>query len=113
MTKAIPVDLDFISKWEQLIQEVDMEDVPLELIERITVDLVTGKTLEFNIQELFAQGLSTSEIQLYVQEEIRDTHVSVASVIYHVHIRNVASKTEKLTQDLLKDIDDNSSTGEG
>lgn len=94
----------FLSKWEHIINDVDVTEVPLECIKKIVIKLHGGRRRTVNLQRLRAQGLDYDEIENVLErtlsalgDEVRDTEfiVDVAAVATIVQ-----TETDKLLNGL-------------
>ena len=54
---------EFLERWEHIIDDVDITDVPLECIKKVVVKLYGKKQRTINLDLLRRQGLDIEEIE--------------------------------------------------
>jgi hypothetical protein len=94
----------FLSKWEHIINDVDVTDVPLECIKKIVIKLHGGRRRTVNLQRLRAQGLDYDEIESVLERTLSALGDEVRSTEFMVDVEAVATIVQHETDKLLNGL---------
>ena len=92
---------DLLNKWENIIDQVNKTDLPLECIKKMVVKLEGNKQKTINIHTMRKQGLEYDEIDLVLARTFTELGDNVREVDYVVDIVAVASLIQPQTDKLL------------
>jgi len=95
---------DFMSKWEHIINDVEMSSVPVECIERLVIRMAGRKRRTLNIQALRKQGLTSVEIEEVINRQLSDYGDSVRRVEFLIDLEVVADIVQPATDTLLNKL---------
>ena len=95
---------DFIKKWEDIINEVNSTDIPLECIKKAVIKFKGGSQKTINLNTLRKQGLDWEEIETVVTRTINEASDSIRDVEFVVDINAVAELVQPETDKLLKKL---------
>ena len=90
----------FIAKWEHIINEVDITDVPFECIKKVVINGRRQRTI--NLQVLKRQGLAYEEIETVMNRTLSDYADEICDVDFIVEVEAVAELVQPETDKLLK-----------
>ena len=92
----------FIAKWEHIINEVDITDVPLECIKKVVIKLNGRRQRTINLPVLKRQGLAYEEIETVMNRTLSDYADEICDVDFIVDVEAVAELVQPETDKLLK-----------
>ncbi len=95
---------EFIAKWEHIIKGVDMTDLPLECIKKITIRLQGNRRRTINIALLKRQGLELDQIEELLNKTLNAYHNEIRDLDWLIDVKAVAELVQPETDRLLKDI---------
>lgn len=95
---------EFLSKWEHLINGVDVTDVPLECIHKIKLRLVDRRSRTINLRRLREQGLDYDEIEVLVERVLSELGETVRDAHFIVDVSAVAEIAQGETNKLLSGL---------
>jgi hypothetical protein len=95
---------EFIKKWEHIIDDVDITEVPLECIKKIVIKLSNRRQRTINIQNLRRQGLDMDQIETVMTESFLQHEDDIKDVDFIVDVIAVADIVQPKTDQLLKDM---------
>lgn len=95
---------EFLSKWEHIIKGVDITDVPLECIKKVTIKLRGNRQRTMNIELLKRQGLDLEEIEALMNRTLMSLGNEVRDLDWLIDVKAVADLVQPETDRLLKDI---------
>jgi len=91
-------------KWNKILKDVEKKEVPVNLLDSITVNLVDGTSVDINIKELLAEGMTPEEIEQSLNEKLTALDHIIHDVDFFVNVDDVASAVQPITDNFLKDL---------
>jgi hypothetical protein len=95
---------EFLERWEHIIDDVDITDVPLECIKKVVVKLHGKKQRTINLDLLRRQGLDFDEIETVMTRTLTDLGEAVRDVDFILDVGAIATIVQPETDKLLKDL---------
>jgi hypothetical protein len=95
---------EFLERWEHIIDDVDITDVPLECIKKVVVKLYGKKQRTINLDLLRRQGLDIEEIETVMSRTLADLGEAVRDVDFILDVGAIATIVQPETDKLLKDL---------
>lgn len=95
---------EFLERWEHIIDDVDITDVPLECIKKVIVKLVGKRQRTINLDLLRRQGLSIEEIETVMTRTLTELGPAVRDVDFVLDVGAIATIVQPETDKLLKDL---------
>ena len=95
---------EFLERWEHIIDDVDITDVPLEFIKKVVVKLHGKKQRTINLDLLRRQGLDIEEIETVMTRTLTDLGEQVRDVDFILDVGAIATIVQPETDKLLKDL---------
>ena len=92
---------EFISKWEHLISEVMITDIPLECIKKVVIKLKGRKQKTINIATLRKQGLTLDEIEVVLTRKLDEIQDLIEDMDWVIDAAAVAEIVQPETDKLL------------
>lgn len=95
---------EFIKKWEDILNEVNTTEIPLECIKKVIIKLRNRSQKTINLSTLRKQGLEWEEIKIVVSRALDDAGHDLKDVEFVVDIGAVAAMVQPETDKLLNKI---------
>jgi len=95
---------EFIERWEHIIDEVDITDVPLECMKKVIVKLHGKRQRTINLALLRRQGLEFDEIETILTRTLTELGDTVRDVDFILDVGAIATMVQPETDKLLKDL---------
>jgi len=93
---------EFIRKWEHIIDEVCITDVPVECIKKVIIKLQGRRQKTINVQMLRRQGMDTEEIESLITRQLSELNSIIRDVDFMLDVGAVAELVQPETDKLLK-----------
>ena len=91
-------------KWGKILKDVEKQEVPVSLLESITVSLIDGTKVHINIKELISDGMDPDEIEEVLNKKLEELDPIIKEVDFFVSLDDVASMVQPITDSFLKDL---------
>jgi hypothetical protein len=91
-------------KWNRIIKEVEKKEVPVNLIDSISVNLIDGTVVDINIKELLIEGMDPEDIEKILNEKLSDLDHIIEDVDFYVSVDDVANTVQPITDNFLKNL---------
>lgn len=95
---------EFLRKWENLVEEADKRDIPVECMKRVVIRLKDGKRRYFNVTALRRQGLDPEDIEIALDHKLAQYESIIEGVDFFVDIEAVADIVQTDTNEILNKI---------
>ena len=98
----MPFSDEFIEKWEHIIRDVDVTEVPLECLKKVVIRLAGRKQKTINIQLLKRRGHQFDDIETMINNMLNELDLIITDVEFIVDVEMVAEIVQPATDKLLK-----------
>lgn len=95
---------DFLKRWEDIVDQVDKEHVPIECVKKIIFRTQDRRQRTINLRRLRDQGAAPGVVQNIVDKYIRENEQYIASMEFILDVEAVAQRLQPETDKLLKGI---------
>jgi len=95
---------EFLERWEHIIDDVDITDVPLECIKKVVIKLQGKRQRTINLSMLRRQGLDFNEIETVMTRTLTELGDAVRDVDFILDVGAIATIVQPETDKLLKDL---------
>lgn len=92
---------EFLDKWEHLISEVMVTDIPLDCIKKVVIKLEGRKQKTINLTTLRKQGLTMEEIEVILTRTLDELQDQVEDMDWIIDAATVAELIQPETDKLL------------
>ena len=92
---------EFIEKWEQLLEDVEMQKIPIQFIKKLIFKLEGKKQRTINIEKLTNQGLEPEEIEEVVGRQLYNLQDEIVRIDYILNVQSIAETVQPETDKLL------------
>lgn len=103
-SKAKKVNMNVKKRWQDIVNDVDKNKVPVTVLQRIVVRLIDGTDLSIDIKQLIRDGLEESEIEEMLDEKFEDLDQYINNVDFFVDLDKVVNTVQPETDKVLKGL---------
>jgi len=98
------INLDSRDKWKSILEEVEKKEIPVEVMERLTVNLTNGETFNINIREMLATGDDPTLVHAALQKKLDEMDEYIEDIDFHINIDAVVNTIQPVTDKILKNL---------
>ena len=101
------MDIPFtkLEKWKQVIDSIDQEMIPIDVVKKVVFKLEGGKQKTINLSTLRKQGLDIEDIEVVVNKNMTTiTDKGIVKLDFVVDVNAVADRIEPLTKRYLEKL---------
>ena len=98
------INLNSRTQWERILKSVDKKEVPVEVLEKVVVNLIDGTPVVINIRELLDEGVSPDELEEQLSEKLTELDHIIEDCDFYIDINALSETVQAQTDKLLKDL---------
>ena len=98
------INLNSKDKWKSILEDVEKKEIPVKVMERLTVNLVDGSTFTINIRELLASGDDPDLVHAALQKKLDELDEYIQDIDFHINIDAVVNTIQPVTDKILKNL---------
>jgi len=102
--KSKKVNVSVRQQWETILKSISKEEVPVEMLESLTVNLLDGTKVNIDIKELIAEGRKPRDIEKHINTRLEQLDDSIIDVDFFISIDSVAATVQPITDEILKNL---------
>lgn len=103
-SKSKKINVNARQKWEQILKSVTKEEVPVELLESLTVNLIDGTKVQVDIKELLEEGKDPRDIEDQINRHLAELNDMIVDVDFFISIDRVSEVVLPMTNKILKNL---------
>jgi hypothetical protein len=100
--KSKRINVSVKEQWKQILKSVSKNEVPVNLLESVTVNLIDGTSVDVNIQELLREGHEPDDVRDMLNSRLDRMDAMVKDVDFMISIEAVANTVQPVTNEILK-----------
>jgi len=102
--KSKKLTLNPKTTWKNILKDVDKQEVPIHVLEKLMVYLKDGTIITVDIKKLLSEGADPTEVEDHVQSRLTDLDMYIDNVDFFVDIdlveRTVQPETDRILSKL-------------
>lgn len=102
--KSKKINVSVRSQWEAILKSVSKDEVPVEMLESLTVNLMNNTKVNINIKDLIKGGLTPKEIERRINSQLAELDEQIDDVDFFICIDSVVSTISPMVAHILKHI---------
>jgi hypothetical protein len=103
-SKSKKINVNVRQKWESILKSVTKDEVPVELLESLTVNLIDGTKVTVDIKTLLDDGARPHEIEDHINSRLEELDDLIVDVDFFISIDKVSEVVSPMTEKILKNI---------
>jgi len=102
--RLVKLSPDKDKAWENILGEIDKQEVPVEVLQKVEIILNDNTIVELSMAELTDQGMSYKDIENALNERMDKMSSLIKNVEFFVDIDKLEAQIQPNTDNILKDL---------
>jgi hypothetical protein len=102
--KSKKINVGVKQQWESILKTVNKDEVPVELLQSLSVNLIDGTKVNIDIKEMIEAGAKPKEIEKMINEKLEQLDDYIFDVDFFICVETVANTVQPITNEILKNI---------
>lgn len=98
------LNLSSKDKWKNILEEVEKKEIPVEVIDKLIVNLVDGSTIDIDIAKMLSTGDDPTLIYTALQKQLDELDDVIDDIDFHINIDAVVNTIQPVTDKILKNL---------
>jgi len=98
------INISVKDQWKQILKSVNKNEVPVNLLQSVTVNLIDGTSVEVDIQALLREGNDPDDVRDMLNSRLDRMDAMIRDIDFLISIDAVAKTVQPLTNELLKHL---------
>lgn len=98
------LNLNKKKQWESILKGIDKDEVPIELLDYISVNLKDGTSVNIYVKELLDEGTEASVLEREIQDRLDALDDIIKDVDFYISVPAVSKTVQTVTDDILKNL---------
>ncbi len=90
--------------WRSILEHVEKKEIPVEVMERLTINLVDGSSIEIDIRSMIVNGDDPNAVHAALQKKLDEMENVIDDIDFHINIDAVVNTIQPVTDKILKDL---------
>lgn len=102
--KSKRLNIDSKSKWESILKSVEKKEIPITMLESMSVNLTDGTEVIINIKELLDEGNDPDSLESMIKTKLSALNHIINDIDFYISVKAVAKVVQPATDELLKNL---------
>ena len=99
--KAKKLNLNNKKNWRDILSQIDKREVPVAVLEGLTIRLLDGTSVHIDVKKLLAEGVMPDELEMHVSTRLDELDHYIENVDFFVDIDLVEKTVQPETDRIL------------
>ena len=90
--------------WRNILKDVEKKEVPVHLLESLTVHLRDGTIVTIDIKSILAEGADPDEVEIHVNNKLEELDAYIDNVDFYVNLEVVQNTIQPETDRILANL---------
>ena len=102
--KPKKLTLNIKTTWRNILKEIEKQEVPVHVLESLTVYLKDGTLVTIDIKGILAEGADPDEVELHVNNKLEELDAYIDNVDFFVDLDVVQAAIQPETDRVLANL---------
>jgi hypothetical protein len=102
--KSKKLNLSTKAQWESILKSVEKKEVPIAMLNSLTVNLSDGTAVNINIKELLDEGNDPDELERMIKVKLTALDHIIDDIDFFISVSAVQKMVQPATDELLKNL---------
>ena len=92
------------AQWEAILKGTTKDEVPIQLLDSISVNLKDGTSVNIYIKELLDSGEDPQSLEVQIQRRLDEMDDIINDVDFFISVPQLSKAVQPITDEILKDL---------
>ena len=102
--KSKRLNINSKSTWKNILKDVDKDEVPIHVLEKLMVHLKDGTIVQIDIKKILSEGADPDELEKHVSSRLDELDMYIDNIDFFVDIDAVEKTVQPETDRLLSKL---------
>jgi len=102
--KSKRLNLSNKAQWESILKSVEKKEIPITMLESVSVNLTDGTIVNINIRELLNEGNDPDELEKMLKLKLKALDYIIEDMDFYISVSAVQKVVQPATDELLKNL---------
>lgn len=102
--KSKRLNLNTKSQWESILKSVEKKEVPIQMLNSLSVNLKDGSVVDINIKELLDEGNDPDELEVTIKQKLKALDHIITDIDFYISVSAVQKIVQPATDEILKNL---------
>lgn len=102
--KPKKLNLNNKTAWRDILKQVDKKEVPIQVLEKLNVNLTDGTVVVLDIKKLLLEGFDSEDLELHINTRLEELDMYIENVDFFVDVELVEKTVQPETDRLLNKL---------
>lgn len=102
--KSKRLNLNSKTAWKNILKDVDKDEVPIHVLEKLMVHLKDGTIVQIDIKKILSDGTDPDELEKHVSARLDELDMYIDNIDFFVDIAAVEKTVQPETDRLLSKL---------
>ena len=102
--KSKRLNLNNKAQWESILKSVEKKEIPITMLESVSVNLTDGSTVNINIRELLDEGNDPDDLEKMLKLKLGALDYIIEDIDFYISVAAVQKVVQPATDQLLKNL---------
>ena len=102
--KSKRLNLNSKAKWESILKSVEKKEIPIAMLESVSVNLSDGTIVNINVKELLDEGNDPDELEKMLKLKLKALDYIIDDIDFYISVSAVQRVVQPATDELLKNL---------
>jgi len=98
------LNIEAHDKWKEILSEINKDQIPVEMMDRVFVNLKDGTVIDIDICELLDEGIDATVIEKQLNSKLEQLDSMIRDIDFHISIDAVIGSVQPATNKTLKNL---------
>jgi hypothetical protein len=102
--KSKRLNLSTKAQWESILKSVEKKEIPIAMLESVSVSLTDGTIVNINIKELLDEGNDPDILEKMLKTKLSALDYIIEDIDFYISVAAVQKAVQPATDQLLKNL---------
>ena len=102
--KSKKLNLNTKAQWEAILKSVEKKEIPIAMLESITVNLADGTLVDINVRELLEEGNDPDVLEKMIKVKLKTLDHIIDDIDFYISVAAVQKVVQPATDEFLKNL---------